>query len=374
MDTRTPAEVFPPGEFIQDELDARGWTQDDLAQIMGRPQSAINLMINDKRGISPQTALELGGAFGTSAEFWLNLDSAYRLSKVSEPVIVSEIRKRASLFEASPIKEMEKRGWIKPTSSIIDLEQQIASFYADINVEDFKVAARASTEQGQITPEQLAWCVRSISMAKTIPAGDYRAENMANLKKQLRSLAAFPQGVAQVPELLASFGIRLVIVEPLTGTKIDGAALWIGDNCDKPVIALSVRYDRIDSFWHTLCHEVSHIVHKDFGVAVIDIDLLGTENRNEEVVQIENRANREAADMLISTEKLDSFILRKRPYFSKVSIIQFANANKVHPGIVAGQLHHRLKNWRANREMLVKVRDIVMSRSLTDGWGVQITK
>jgi HTH-type transcriptional regulator/antitoxin HigA len=98
VNTRTPAEVFPPGEFIRDELEARGWTQDDLAQIMGRPQTAINLIINDKRGISPETATELGGAFGTSPEFWLNLDSAYRLSKVLVPV--AEIRQRASLFAA----------------------------------------------------------------------------------------------------------------------------------------------------------------------------------------------------------------------------------------------------------------------------------
>jgi HTH-type transcriptional regulator/antitoxin HigA len=89
------------------------------------------------------------------------------------------------------------------------------------------------------------------------------------------------------------------------------------------------------------------------------------------VLPIENRANQEAADMLIPTSKLESFVLRKCPYFSKVAIIQFANTNKVHPGIVAGQLHHRLNNWRANREMLVKIRDIVTSRALTDGWGLK---
>jgi HTH-type transcriptional regulator/antitoxin HigA len=373
MNTRTPAEVFPPGEFIRDELDARGWTQDNLAQIMGRPQAAINLIINNKRGVSPETAIELSGAFGTSAEFWLNLDSAYRLSKVSQPVAVAEIRQRAALFEASPVTEMEKRGWIKPGASILSLTQALNLFYTGIDVKDFKAATRASTEQGQLTPEQLAWCVRSINLAKTIPAREYRPENMRDCKKALRALAAFPKGAAQVPELFASFGIRFVVVEHLTGTKIDGAALWIGDGWDQPVIAVSVRYDRIDSFWHTVCHEVSHIDHKDFG-AVIDIDLLGTEKRNEDVLPIENRANQEAADMLIPTSKLESFVLRKRPYFSKIAIIQFANANKVHPGIVAGQLHHRLNNWRANREMLVKIRDIVTSRALTDGWGAQISK
>jgi HTH-type transcriptional regulator / antitoxin HigA len=117
MTNRTPAEVLPPGKFIRDELKARGWTQGDLAQVMGRPETAINLIINDKRGITPDTATEFAAAFGTSPEFWLNLENAYKLSKVSVPF--SEIRNRASLLESAMIKDMEKRGWVKKTSATI---------------------------------------------------------------------------------------------------------------------------------------------------------------------------------------------------------------------------------------------------------------
>ncbi|HEX4120256.1 MAG TPA: HigA family addiction module antitoxin [Verrucomicrobiae bacterium] len=371
MSNRTPAEVFPPGEFIRDELQARGWTQGDLAQVMGRPEPAINLIINDKRGITPDTATELAGAFGTTPEFWLNLDNAYKLSKVV--VRFSEIRERASLFESAPVKEMEKRGWIKTTDSIEGLKLALDSFYAGIDIENFKVAARASTEQGRVTPQQLAWCVRALRLASKIPARPYQPGKISECKENLRSLSAFPEGVSKVPDVLAEFGIRFVVVEHLTGTKIDGAALWLGDGWNKPVVAISARYDRIDWFWHTVCHEVSHIEHKD-SIALIDVDLFGDEKRNETVPEIEKRANWEAAEMLIPGEKLESFIIRKRPYFSKVSIIQFANANKIHPGIVAGQLHHRLGTYKTNREMLVKIRDILISRALTDGWGIQVTK
>lgn len=105
--TRTPAEVFPPGEFLRDELDERGWTQADLAMIMGRPLSAVNQIITGKKGITPETALELSGAFGTSAEFWLNLENAYKLSKVDADG--GAVRERAKLFALAPIKEIERR-------------------------------------------------------------------------------------------------------------------------------------------------------------------------------------------------------------------------------------------------------------------------
>src|SRR6202046_3232082 len=83
MPNRTPAEVFAPGEFIRDELEARGWTQEDLAQIMGRPLRLVNELVNAKKQITPDTARGLGEAFDTDPLFWMNLDSAYRLSQTA---------------------------------------------------------------------------------------------------------------------------------------------------------------------------------------------------------------------------------------------------------------------------------------------------
>ena len=83
MSDRKPAEVFPPGEFILDELEERGWTQVSLATITGRAGSTINAIIKGKQTITPEIASELASAFGTSPEFWLNLENAYQLSKVT---------------------------------------------------------------------------------------------------------------------------------------------------------------------------------------------------------------------------------------------------------------------------------------------------
>jgi HTH-type transcriptional regulator / antitoxin HigA len=79
MRQRIPAEVFPPGDFLREELEARGWTQSDLAQRMGRPLRSINEVVNGKKAITAETAIGLGDALGTSAEYWMNLESVYRL-------------------------------------------------------------------------------------------------------------------------------------------------------------------------------------------------------------------------------------------------------------------------------------------------------
>jgi HTH-type transcriptional regulator / antitoxin HigA len=75
-------EVLNPRDVIREELEDRHWTQDDLAEIMGRQTSYINRILSGNVGISPRTAKELGAAFGTGAMFWMALESAYKLSKV----------------------------------------------------------------------------------------------------------------------------------------------------------------------------------------------------------------------------------------------------------------------------------------------------
>ena len=164
-----PAEVFPPGEFIRDELEERGWTQDDLAKIMGRPLPAVNLIISGKRSITPETAIELGSALGTSAELWLNLETAFQLSKVTSED-QEDIRARAKLFESAPIKDLEKRGWIKRTRKIAELQHELSHFFSLPEIKKLKVAASSSIQRSELTPEQLVWCVRALQLAKAVPA------------------------------------------------------------------------------------------------------------------------------------------------------------------------------------------------------------
>lgn len=93
---RTPAEVFPPGEFIREELEARGWTQGDLAQIMDRPFRLVNELVAGKKQITPETARGLATAFGDNDPlYWMNLDSAYRLAQAPQASRSRIVQKRS---------------------------------------------------------------------------------------------------------------------------------------------------------------------------------------------------------------------------------------------------------------------------------------
>ena len=80
-----PAEAFPPGEFLRDELKARGWTQSQFATIIGRPLQVVSEIINGRKRITERTALQIAAALGTSARVWLNLENNYRLWKAKDP-------------------------------------------------------------------------------------------------------------------------------------------------------------------------------------------------------------------------------------------------------------------------------------------------
>ncbi|MGH9962863.1 MAG: HigA family addiction module antitoxin, partial [Pyrinomonadaceae bacterium] len=88
----------------------------------------------------------------------------------------------------------------------------------------------------------------------------------------------------------------------------------------------------------------------------------------------EIRANDAAADYCIPKAEMNGFIVRVNPLFSKQAIIGFARRLNVHPGLVAGQLQGRkLIPFSFHREMLERIRSVVTSYVLTDGFGNKIS-
>lgn len=88
-----PAKVFHPGEYLRDELQARGWSQATFAKIIGRPLQTVNQIINGRKSLTAQTAAEIATAFGTSPQTWMNLQATYDLAKVK---LDPRIEKRAA--------------------------------------------------------------------------------------------------------------------------------------------------------------------------------------------------------------------------------------------------------------------------------------
>lgn len=76
-----PAEVFPVGKFIEDELAERGWTRESLAERAGVNKSELDALIDSpQRGvrISNEFAAGLATAFGTSSRIWISLDNQWQ--------------------------------------------------------------------------------------------------------------------------------------------------------------------------------------------------------------------------------------------------------------------------------------------------------
>ena len=72
--------VSTPGEILLEEfLEPMGISQYRLAKAIGRPQSALSDIVHGRRAITAEMARLLGEALGTTAQFWLNLETAYEL-------------------------------------------------------------------------------------------------------------------------------------------------------------------------------------------------------------------------------------------------------------------------------------------------------
>ncbi len=77
-----PDVAIPPGEYLAEEIQARGISQKELARRMGRPLNAINEIINGKKAITAETALQLEEVMPEiPARFWLNLETDYQLTR-----------------------------------------------------------------------------------------------------------------------------------------------------------------------------------------------------------------------------------------------------------------------------------------------------
>lgn len=348
-----PARVPTPGKILSRELEARGWTQKDLAEIMGRPVQTINEIIRGSKQITPETAIELSQALGTSPEFWTNLEAKYRLHLAGKEKKEQDITRKSRLYTIAPISELIKNGWIQATDSIDDLEQQVCNFFGISSLNEtplLDVNFRCSQHREPEETSRMAWVKRVENLAKQQTVASFDRTKLEAAIPEIVACAEQVESIVQIPKLLADLGVHFVIVPHLSKTYLDGAAFYLNGN---PVVALTLRYDRIDAFWFTLMHELGHIVLGHQGAYLDNFDAL---EENDE----ETKANQKAADWLINPQTLNEFIIRSKKVFSRKAIEEFAQNQRRHPGIILGRLHYdKLVPHQNLRPLLVRVRPLL---------------
>jgi HTH-type transcriptional regulator/antitoxin HigA len=164
-----------------------------------------------------------------------------------------------------PIKEMYKRGWFEGFSGSINEAMQEHIELAQSYVSQVFKKPAAALHRKHIRANSnfdeyalFAWECRVLHLASNVDVRDFRQELLTpEWISQLVKLSKFQDGPHRAKDMLEQVGIVLIIEPMLPYTYLDGAAILYGD---KPVIALTLRYDRLDNFWFVLLHELFHVI------------------------------------------------------------------------------------------------------------------
>jgi HTH-type transcriptional regulator / antitoxin HigA len=172
-----------------------------------------------------------------------------------------------------------------------------------------------------------------IFATKEIPKLSFTEKDLSNLSHESEDEKELPL----IAGKLFEHGIILLYLESLSGMKLDGASFLLNDKV--PVIGMTLRYNRIDNYWFTLFHELSHIIlHYDQLKSAFFDDL-----DEEKTSDIEIEADGLAQVSLIPRYKWRSCNLHydRKPE----NVYNFANELHIHPAIVAGRYEKENNNY-----------------------------
>ncbi|NBA87396.1 ImmA/IrrE family metallo-endopeptidase [Emticicia sp. CRIBPO] len=338
-----------PGTIIKEKLDSLDWTQEDLSQILDLSLKHTNELLKDKRPMSIEQATDISSALKLSRDEMTLLITAL-VSKYLQFTKNSEIKEKSNLFNLLPITEMIKRGWITKQK---DLNGYLSSLSKSLGISVNSTDGLESFLQNQsnclsyrnITHSEtgndkyynrIAWYLFSKEKAnriKNIPS--YNKEKLKSLFNELYAYTNHKdpsEGIADFLKRLNSCGVRFLFIPHLSKTYTEGAAF----DCEHgPVIALTGRTNRLDTFWFNIAHEIVHILkeHYKSGVVIDGTSELSKDNTDDNEVE----ANNEAAKAL----KGDQIMTYFRQYYNYIpsdEVFDFAKKENIHPSIVIGRL------------------------------------
>lgn len=321
-----------PVDAILFRMDQEGLTRKDLAAYIGS-QSKVSEVLNRKRPLSLTMIRSLHEGLGIPADVLLQ-----------EPG--KELTSSRYDYRCYPFAEMFKRnyflGWQGNLRTAKDYsEELLTSFFASLgDTRPQAVYCRRAREE--IDANALtAWQARALTLAQDsdLPRFEPAALSGPFFKRLIRA-SFFSEGPKLVSGLLREKGIHYVLLPHLPKTYLDGACFL--SPAGRPVIGMTLRYDRLDNFWFTLAHELAHVhLHlHDRNVAFFD-DIDHALCNDDDPREVE--ANAFARNLLIPDQiwRTEGQALMETGRESDV--IAFAQRNEISPAIVAGRLR-----WEKN--------------------------
>lgn len=200
-----------------------------------------------------------------------------------------------------------------------------------------------------------AWCAAVVVKANAIKMSEGRTSIEPDFGLALARLSQQENALSLVGPTLRKFGIIFIALEHLPGTYLDGAALRRPDGV--PVIALTLRHDRLDNFWFTLLHEFCHVarhLNADRPFILDDLELKGVD-------QIESEADCFAQDALIPSELWNE---HNSIDMDTDSVMELARVAQVHPAVVAGRWQREHQDYRRFSKLLGRgeVRSVLFNK------------
>jgi HTH-type transcriptional regulator/antitoxin HigA len=336
-----------PIESILFRMDQMQLTRKDLIPYIGSI-SKVSEVLSRKRPLSLPMIRRLNQGLGIPADILIE-DVETDSSVVDQEPEMD--------FSRFPLKEMLERGCFGDFEGNVQrlkdyAEDLVRKFMQDLLPKRMEPAfLRAPMHQrGDRKADEmaiLAWRMCVLRKAReVISAREYKHGNITPAwLRELAKLSAFDEGPKLAKEYLARHGITLVIEKHFKRTFLDGAAML--DN-DRPIVALTLRHDRVDNFWFALLHELAHVakhLKPESPVFIDDLDRTNPES-------VEAEADAMAQEALIPEKSWSTAKVRQT--LSSEDAIAFADEIGVHPAIVAGRLRHEEKNFRLLSHLIGK--------------------
>ncbi|CDN58359.1 PF06114 domain protein (plasmid) [Neorhizobium galegae bv. officinalis bv. officinalis str. HAMBI 1141] len=188
-----------------------------------------------------------------------------------------------------------------------------------------------------------AWCGAVMVKADAVKVKRATKVNYTSAARSIAKISARPDWATAIFDELNAMGIVLVILEHLPGTYLDGAAMCRSDGA--PIIALTLRHDRIDNFWFTMMHEFAHVACHLSGenpVILDDLDVGSSEG-------IEAEADEFARNALIPKEIWEKHVSSDMETDELEALAEEAG---IHQAIVAGRWQYEHSEYRKFSRLL----------------------